>query len=384
MDLRSRESTTSKKWAERKIINRMTKQIILIVLAIKGLLLILGLQSYLFFSGKTLTSSYWILGIWNRWDAQYYTSLAYQGYTSVGERSVYIAFFPFYPFLIATLNYITDDAVLSGVIISGIASVVLGVVFYKLVNLDFSSKTAMSAVWFLFIFPTSYFLHIPYTESLFLALAVGSFYCVRQEKWFLAGLLGCLACATRINGLILCLALPFEIYAIWRETKKFDKKWLWLGLMPLGFISYLLLNYAVMGNPLAFLDIQRAHWQKFLTYPWTAISGKINQVINQSEPTPKMEGIFELVFVAIGFFSIIIGWRKLRDSYKVWMIASWLLFVSTSFILSVPRYTLTMFPLFILIALAAKRRIPFALITVLSILNLAMFTIAFVQGRWAF
>lgn len=365
-------------------ISRTTERIILFVIVIKGLVLAFGLQSYLLFSNQKLPSSYWILGIWNRWDAQSYVSIAYNGYTSVGERRFNIAFFPFYPLLISILNFVSGDAVLSGIIISGVASIILAILFHKLVKLDHSEKIAMSSVWFLFIFPTSYFLHIPYTESVFLALVVGSFYCVRQQKWLLAGILGCLACATRINGLILCLALPFEIWLFWRENKKLEKKWLWIGLIPLGFGAYLLLNYAVMGNPLAFLEIQREHWGKFLTYPWTAIWNKVGQVLGQPNPTPKMEGMFELVFVAIGLFATIAGWRYLRNSYRVWMIASWLLFVSTSFILSVPRYTLTMFPLFILIALVAKNRIRYAIITTCSILYLGMFIISFVQSRWAF
>ena len=41
---------------------------------------------------------------------------------------------------------------------------------------------------FLLIFPTAYFLHIGYTESLFLALVLGSFLAARTDRWWLAGL----------------------------------------------------------------------------------------------------------------------------------------------------------------------------------------------------
>lgn len=365
-------------------LNQNTKRIIFLILIIKAVILVFGLHSYLLFSNQELKESYQILGIWHHWDAKSYISIAYNGYASVGERRFDIAFFPFYPFLVSVLTFVTGDAVLSGVIISGVASVLFAVLLHKLVSLDYPEKIAMSAVWFLFIFPTSYFLHIPYTESVFLMLVVGSFYCVRRQKWLLAGLLGCLACATRVNGLILCLALPFEIWLLWKENKKFDVKWFWLGLIPIGFVAYLILNYAVMGNPLAFLEIQKEHWQKYLTFPWVGIWEKIKGVYYQPKPTPKMEGFVELIFVALGLFASIAGWRYLRNSYRVWMIASLLLFVSTSFVLSVPRYTLTMFPLFILIALYAKTRIRYAAITTCSIIYLAMFIISFVQGRWAF
>jgi hypothetical protein len=50
----------------------------------------------------------------------------------------------------------------------------------------------------------------------------------------------------------------------------------------------------------------------------------------------------------------------------------------------VPRYTLTMFPIFILFALLAARRVWFAVITIWSILYLAFFSSMFTWGRWAF
>ena len=75
----------------------------------------------------------------------------------------------------------------------------------------------------------------------------------------------------------------------------------------------------------------------------------------------------------------------MRGSYRVWMVANWLIFVSTSFILSVPRYTLLLFPLFILMSLAATKnwaaRVAFV---TCSVMLLALFSIQFSRGWWAF
>ena len=97
-----------------------------------------------------------------------------------------------------------------------------------------------------------------------------------------------------------------------------------------------------------------------------------------------MIGMQEVLFTALGLVCIIVSWIKLRPAYSVWMTGNWLLFVSVSFVLSVPRYTLTMFPIFILFAMLAARRVSFAVITVWSILYLAFFTSMFTWGRWAF
>ena len=47
---------------------------------------------------------------------------------------------------------------------------------------NMQAAVAMRAAWFLLIFPTAYFLHIGYTESLFLALVLGSFLAARTDR----------------------------------------------------------------------------------------------------------------------------------------------------------------------------------------------------------
>jgi hypothetical protein len=68
----------------------------------------------------------------------------------------------------------------------------------------------------------------------------------------------------------------------------------------------------------------------------------------------------------------------------VWMTSNWLLFTSTTFIIGVARYTLIMFPLFILFSLLSARRSWRRILTVWSLLFLALFTALYVEGHWVF
>jgi len=360
---------------------RRVRSIVYFVIGVKAVVLSFGWVAFLLLSSQTAGR---LINIWARWDALAYINIAQEGYASAGPNKWNIVFLPVYPLLMSLITPITRDSVLSGLVVSGIASVLLGIAFHRLVVIDHTSRTADLSVWFFFVYPTSYFLHIPYTESTFLLLAVSAFLAVRQDRWLLAGLFGAAACATRINGLILCLALPIEVWSIWRQDRKFNFAWLWLGLVPVGFLVYLSINYVTFGDPFAFMFAQREHWQKFLTNPIPALIGKFRGVIAETRPTQMLEGAFELVFIAIGVFFTVVGWRSLRASYRVWMIASMLLFVSTSFILSVPRYTLTMFPMFIVMAVFFRKPVRLAVVSLLSILYLALFTAGYVQGRWAF
>lgn len=193
---------------------------ILTVLIIKFLILIFAAMSFQIVNDQPLIAPNTFLGIWQRWDAVHYLKIAEFGYTNVGDDKFLIVFFPLYPLLTAGFQIVFRDYPVSAFIVTALASVALALVFRELVRLDHSEKTAQMAVLFLFIFPTSYFLHIPYTESLFLALAIGCFFTARRRLWLIAGILGFLACLTRINGLVLVPALAFEVWQQYREDRK--------------------------------------------------------------------------------------------------------------------------------------------------------------------
>lgn len=363
----------------------LNPNVIFTVLVIKILILVFAFHSYQVFTDKPIGDLQSYLKLWARWDAESYLYIAESGYTATGPKKFLLVFFPLYPFLTALVSVIVRDYILSAFIVSGIASTALGLIFRLLVKLDFSEKTAQSAVFFMFIFPTSYFLHIPYTESLFISLAIGCFWAARTEKWLVAGVLGMLACQTRINGIILFPALLFEIWEQYGKTKELNRRWFAILLIPAGFISYLMLNYFVTGNGFMFLEYQRQNWSKYMRLPFNGLWDKYQAILYQTPANSNIVGFQELLFVTIGFFSIILGWKYLRNSYRVWMVANWILFISTSFILSVPRYTITMFPIFILMALASRqdRKIN-VLFTLWSILYLALFSSLFIKGNWAF
>jgi Gpi18-like mannosyltransferase len=360
-------------------------QIILLVVIAKVLIIVFAGQAYQIISDKPISSLHGWFEIWAQWDANRYLDIARDGYTAVGEKNVNIAFFPLFPILTYFVGTIVNDILIGGFIVSGIASIAVGLLLRRLVNLDYSDEVSRLSVFFLFIFPTSYFLHIPYTESLFLAFSIGCFYAVRKQNWLAAGLLGQFACMSRINGLILLPVIAVELFLIFRETKKINWQWLWLMLIPMGFFSYLLLNYHVFQDPFAFTKFQKSFWDKELTWFWVGIKQKWGTFRYGTPSEAYMVGYHELFFVALGFACTVWSWFKLRTSYSVWMTINWLLFTSTSWILSVPRYTIAMFPIFILFAeISSKRFWLNALITIWSILLMSLFICRYVMGTWAF
>lgn len=358
-----------------------------LVLASKALVLLYGVQAYVVWKNERLGSFYDWLAIWNRWDAPHYLDLARTGYVTKGVEARWIVFYPLYPWLVRAASFVLRDELLAAFFVSGVASVAAGVLLYRLARADGEpEEVARASVFYLLVFPTAYFLHIGYTESLFLALALGAFLAARARSWRVAGLLGGLAAMTRINGVVLLPALAFEAWDEYRGAgRRMRPEWLWLLLPGAGFAAYLLINWWVLGDPRAFLEVQGEHWFKSLTWPWVGIAETWNAVWARGPSDAQMVGWQEFFFVLLGFGLTAWAWARLRASYAMWMTCNLLLWTSTKFVLSVPRYTLVLFPGFILLArLRASRPAWGAAVAVWSLLMLALFAARFSQGYWAF
>jgi len=357
-----------------------------LALAVKLMILLLGAFSSVLFSEQALGSPRRLLEIWNRWDAPHYLDLATYGYQPSGEIGLFIVFYPLFPWLTRSVSLFTGGDVLVGAfVVSTVASIVAAVLLNRLAAIDEPPRVAGEAVWFFLIFPTSYFLHIPYTESLFIALTLGCFLLARREHWLLAGALGGLAALARVNGLVLIPALLVEAALQYRATRRLDWRWLAaIAGVAAGFGGYLLLNYAVMGDALYFLQVQRGHWHKALAWPWQGISATISSLPSRPPAEAHMVVIEELIYMALSLACTIAAALTLRASYTAWMAGNWLLFTGTSFIMSVPRYVLILFPMFILFARLSRDRRWFAVLTVWSLLFMSLFVSLFVTGRWAF
>jgi hypothetical protein len=375
----SQETAEPTRWGLR----RREWRILAMVCAIKAFLFLAAGQSYQVLQNQPIVGLRGWLEIWNRWDAVNYQKLAQFGYGATGELRPLLVFYPLFPWLVRLVTFISRDYLVSAFFVSTIASLVTAIVLLRLVELDFSKALAQRTVWFLFIFPTSYFLHIGYTESLFLMLALSSIYCARKQRWLLAGIFGALTCLTRANGLVLLPVLTVEAAHQYWITRRWQWQWAWIAVAGLGFCGYLLLNRYVTGNAFAFIGLETQFFNKSLSAPWTGIDNALGS-LTRAPAEAQMIGTQEMLFITIGLACTVISWFKLRPAYSVWMTGNWLLFVCVSFVLSVPRYTLTMFPIYILFSMLAARRVWLAVITVWSILYLSFFAGIFAWGRWAF
>ena len=334
-----------------------------------------------------------IIDLWNTWDVQHYVKIAMHGYSglTVDGKNLQIVFFPLYPMLIKLFSFVFQNYIVSALIVSNLAYAAAAYYLYKLVRIDFEKDDAYRAAIYFSVFPTAYFMHAAYTESLFLALTIGSFYYARERRWAMSGVLGMLAAATRITGVLLIPALIIE-YLAQKEFKLKNIKpdIIWIALIGLGLLSYLVINYHISGDPFYFMEIQREHWNKSLKLPYEGFINALNittgkMALNVDTLSARMlAGPTEIIFALLGLSLTIYSFFKLRFSYAIYALMTWLIITSTWLWLSIPRYVLAMFPIFMVMAVLGRRKWVNYLIIFISILFYALFLSLFVRFRWAF
>jgi len=317
------------------------------------------------------------LDAWNRWDAPHYLAIARDGYRA---QPLFLVFFPAYPLLIRAFLWTGLPPVAVALLISHVASVGAAYALYRLTAHDYGKAVAFRAVWYLSVFPTAYFLCAGYTESLFLFAAIACLYAARCGRWKIAGMWGCLATATRLVGVAVIPALILEAVQQVKEGQgkvRLLPVVVALGLAALGFISYLWINQMVIGSAFGFLTPMRDHWYKAFRWPWIGVYGSIREI---SRYVTDPECWFVWVGVALIPWIVI----RLRFAASAFYLVSFLIFTSSSFWMSMPRYTLGQFPLFMLLARWGHRRWLDRGFAAISIWWLGTHLSRFIQGQWAF
>ena len=318
---------------------------------------------------------------WVQWDSPHYIDIAKTGYVTTGTEALWIVFYPLYPLLIRLFSTIFQNFELTAVLIPIFFSFATSIALFELVLLDFPKKIAIKAVWFLSIFPTAYFLQSAYTESLFLFLTITSIYFFRTKKIILSAIFAALSSATRVNGIF--LAPLFIVEAIkMRKVQPWYKSCLPILFTPLGLIIYLSINFHLYHDFFYFTKPLESNWYKKFAPPWEGLINMYQsfpQTTDYLYPAYLLEATSLLIALCTSIFILI----KVKKSYALYIWLNLFLFISTSFVVSTPRYVLSLFPIFIAFAMI-KNKFLFSFLSLLFMIGLVFFTLRFTNGEWAF
>lgn len=362
-------------------------RIALLALGIRVALEVFGLVS-LAAHGQPVWSN--ALELWGRWDAPHYLRIAEVGYRAEPvpgqnpDDPLFIVFFPFFPLAVRTASVIFRDLVLAGLMVSYVATVFGMWFLYRLVRIDADHDEAWRAVLLLFAFPTAYFLAAPYTEALFLLAVVGCVYAARTARWARAGLAGALATGTRVAGVALAPALVAEAIAAPGPRGAKLHRLGWASLGAGGLLVYLAINLLVHGDPLGFLHVQRSHWYQQAVAPWTPIYQAVRGLLEHASPAHTFILRARLAGFAFALPLLVLAVRRLRTPDWLYGWSGLVLVLSTSWLISLPRYLLGLYPIFMV--LASLTRSPRVLWPTLAagIVGQSWFFWRFAVGEWTF
>lgn len=393
-----------------------------------------GITDELFLPSGEIT--YWFR--WSNWDGGHFRGITEHGYSPAQT-----VFFPLYPLLMKILSMPGLDTNFAGLLISHLSLLIALFFLYKLTLLDFSEKVAKRAVFALLIFPTSFYFAAAYSESLFLAASLTSFYFLRTRQVARASFFGAAAVATRLVGMVTVTSIlaehllkpvaKFHLSMLWNTKlrrlllymsvlsiilklsikfthmqnlyffsvlltlilvsfeflmKNVDFKkiltlktfLLFLSLLPIPL--YMLYQQSLFQNPWGFLT-NEAGWNRHFTLPWEPVLGYINYL--------KSVGIFqignaagvltEMLFFTGGLLGLVFSIYKLRPAYSIFYALSLILPLFSGTLIAMPRYMLTIFPIFILLGMIENELVQ-KIGLIFFILLLSAYSMLFMGWYW--
>jgi Gpi18-like mannosyltransferase len=317
-----------------------------------------------------------IINLHNRWDAYWYLDIAKNGYYLRGESNqANVVFFPLYPLLIRTVKPLAGgNLVLSGWIVSSVF-LALSVLMLTRLTQEFHPgiDDPLLPTAFLLVYPTAFYLNAVYSESLFLFLSLAMVFCAMRRNFLLAGVWAALASATRIAGLFLFILLITEFIQVngWRALLT-RRAWP-LAMAPAGMIAFFIYHWIAFGDFFLFLKIQ-----KFFGRGFKADSAYFDIHNNPDLVHTVLEIGYTIVAIVLGFMALL----RFRISYGLYMLVSLSVALSTGTTLGISRYSMVMFPIY-LIGASIRSVVSRAAWLFGSTLLLALNVIRFINHYWA-
>jgi hypothetical protein len=318
------------------------------------------------FLDVTFASSPWYHRLL-RWDAAWYATILNEGYKYNGNDLVQqpVVFYPLYPLVAKALTIFAGiDGLLALLVVANVAAIFSVLLLFKYVRQHYGDGVAFSTIAFFSFFPTSFYLSAGYTESLTLLLML-CFFLLLREKYILAAAFAGLTFATRSTGLVL---LPVIIWEIWckfaGDHRRFFSYALLCSILAMsGLWLYMFYLWKAFDSPLAFAT-NVAAWNNGEGIGHNFISalllkGFFPLPLSVHNLNPRS---FDVWFFLL-FLTLILVHRKWLPSslylfaLGVLMLPYLTLTGGPRGFMSMTRYILLAFPVFIVMAKLCKNRL---------------------------
>lgn len=315
-------------------------------------------------------------------DANWYVGIAEHGYHH-GPFKADVphnwAFFPLFPMILRLASYLTSEFALTAMALSHLFFLLALFLLHRLcLSFGLPADAADRCLSYLAFFPTSYFFSLPLPEALFLMLTVGSFYLAKRDKWWLAGLCGAFASATRTTGVLLLPALAVLYWQTHGSLRSWRKDILALLLIPAGLVSFMIYLKATTGNLFAFGDAMAA-WGREAGF---FLGPLFDYLRHPAEIAAHWD--FKLLNFLTAILTLAVGGVLLmrrQFGLATYTLLTALVALSSTLLQSQARYMMVVFPIYLVLATWTRRpkvnQMVFAVFVVLFGLMTALFAAHF-------
>jgi len=301
-----------------------------------------------------------------RWDGDTYRQIAENGYPAgpldltPGHPGHLWGFFPGYPMLVRAATFLLHDTITAGIVVSAICELIALVYLAKLIQHERGDRDAARfGAWMLALYPYAVFLSALYTESAFLAGATASLYCIRRGNTGRASVAAAFAIAMRVTGLALIPALVVDY--LLRRRGRLGPGLLAIAASALPLLGFMLYAQHMTGDAFAYQDVQQSasYGNRTTTFPITGLWHTWQAATSSSASSNTYIFGMEVLFGVLGLAALVVlavNWRHVAPSLTVFATGVWLLGASLTYWLGMPRYEMTMVPLYVGVALFTMRR----------------------------
>lgn len=290
------------------------------------------------------------LAMWQRFDANIYATIAKNGYGGIhGDTH----FPPFFPLIMAVLKPVFGNSFLAGLFVSHAAALYMLKLLYDIFTGWGGLETGKRAVLFYVIYPTFFFFFSAYSESVFLVCTLLALRNMKTCSWAWAGFWTFCAILSRLQGAALLVPMVYLMYKDAPFLRK-ASHWFGLAIASLGGVFYVYLRW--LEGSVSVLPTVESEWQARLALPGESYSYALKTLL-----AGHATFIDLLNFLIATLFVILLaaGWKKIPLEYNLFMVFNMFILsirvVETQPLNSMLRFSLTLFPAFFTLSLAAQR-----------------------------
>lgn len=322
-----------------------------------------------------------------RWDSGWYITVIKDNYVTSAASAVFYPLFPMAVSLVRFISFNTIDLTTAGQIVNTV-SVWFVVAALIIIGRKFlGNKKRFWLVALVLSAPTAFFMHVFYSEALFMALGFWAYIYALRHKWLYMGIILAILTSARLPSLLiigLC-GLEFMRAYNWDFKKILNIKLLYFMLAPVGFIAYGLYLLKVQGDFFAMFHAYKTttDWiyqvfdinfvKTILRASYETFRALIGQrafntdiLINHAIP------IISLGFLFISSVYLFVQKKNKYIPLGIFGIASIVMFTLNSNVVSVHRYVLPILTIYVALALAIKGKYQRTILIIICAAGLAL------------